>query len=163
MLKKIPSWLKYTLPIFIIFTIVLLVYYPGILESDSMVQWDQVQRAVFTNWHPAYNTIYIYLLTRIWNNPFFVLLVQCFILSFSFGMCLTKIKKYYNIKKKYLRLDITDYQDYISLMSEYSSKTTNKYISMTQYILHLIEADKLANSEIYHKLEEIENMKKNII
>lgn len=102
MLKKIPSWLKYTLPIFIIFTIVLLVYYPGILESDSMVQWDQVQRAVFTNWHPAYNTIYIYLLTRIWNNPFFVLLVQCFILSFSFGMCLTKIKKYYNIKKKYL-------------------------------------------------------------
>ena len=72
----------------------------------------------------------------------------------------TRLEK--NIKKKYLRLDITDYQDYISLMSEYSSKTTNKYISMTQYILHLIEADKQNNSEIYHKLEEIENMKKNI-
>ncbi len=101
-LEKIPNWLKYTLPIFIIFTIILLAYYPGILVSDSMVQWDQVQNHVFTNWHPAYNTIYIYLLTRIWNNPFFVLLVQCFILSLSFGICLSKIEKYYDIKKKYI-------------------------------------------------------------
>ncbi len=68
-----------------------------------------------------------------------------------------------DIKKKYLRLDITNYQDYISLMADYKTNTTGEYVSMTQYILKLIEADKQKNMELYGKLEEIEKMKKEII
>ena len=62
-------------------------------------------------------------------------------------------------QKKYMRLDITDCQEYISLMAAYTSKTTGKYTSMTQYILKLIEADKQANTALYSKLQAIEQRK----
>lgn len=66
-------------------------------------------------------------------------------------------------QKKYMRLDITDCQEYISLMAAYTSKTTGKYTSMTQYIQRLIEEDRQKNKELYDKLEEIEKLKVNII
>ncbi len=66
-------------------------------------------------------------------------------------------------KPKYLQLNITDYQDYISLMAEHEKDVTGKYMSMTKYILQLIEADKQKNIELYTKLENIEKMKREII
>ena len=66
-------------------------------------------------------------------------------------------------KSEYLRLDVTDYKDYISLMAEHTSNTTGKYVSMTQYILRLIEADKQKNLETYEKLEQIERMKRELM
>ncbi len=65
--------------------------------------------------------------------------------------------------KKYLRLDITGYQNYISLMAEHLTNTSGRYVSMTQYILRLIEADKQSNLELFQKLEQIENLKREII
>jgi hypothetical protein len=65
--------------------------------------------------------------------------------------------------RKYLSLDVTNYQDYVSLMADYTSGKTGKYKSMTQYILDLIEADKKNNLELYTKLKEIEEMKHSII
>ena len=65
--------------------------------------------------------------------------------------------------QKYLRLDITHYQDYISLMVDYEKSTSGKYVSMTQYILRLIEADKQKNKALYEKLEQIEKMKSELI
>ena len=65
--------------------------------------------------------------------------------------------------QKYLRLDITNYQSYISLMAEHLTNTSGKYTSMTQYILRLIEADKQQNLALYEKLEQIENMKRELI
>lgn len=66
-------------------------------------------------------------------------------------------------KPDYFRLDLTDYKEYISLMAEYTSNTTGKYVSMTQYILRLIEADKQKNIETYEKLEQIERMKRELM
>jgi len=65
--------------------------------------------------------------------------------------------------QKYLSLDITDYQDYISLMAEHEKAKTGKFVSQTQYILRLIEADKQKNIELYEKLEQIEKMKRELI
>ena len=66
-------------------------------------------------------------------------------------------------KLKFLRLNITDYQDYISLMAGHATNTSGKYVSMTQYILRLIEADKQQNISLYEKLEQIENMKRELV
>lgn len=66
-------------------------------------------------------------------------------------------------KPKYLRLDITEYQDYIKLMAQHESDNSDKYISRTQYILRLIEADKQKNLETYEKLEQIERMKRELM
>jgi len=66
-------------------------------------------------------------------------------------------------KAKYLRLDVTNCQDYVSLMAEHMTNTSGKYMSMTQYILKLIEADKQQNIELYEKLKRIEQMKHELI
>ena len=66
-------------------------------------------------------------------------------------------------KPDYFRLDLTDYKEYISLMAEHTSNTSGKYVSMTQYILRLIEADKQKNLETYEKLEQIERMKRELM
>ena len=66
-------------------------------------------------------------------------------------------------EKSYLRLDITEYQEYVALMADHLTITSGKYVSMTQYILGLIKADKEKNIELYEKLEQIEKMKKELI
>lgn len=58
--------------------------------------------------------------------------------------------------KKYLRLDITEQQDYISLMSEHQK------VSMTKYIQRLIDKDLLENKETFNKLKQIKEMMNNI-
>ena len=92
----------FTLIIFLIFFVVLLVYYPGILVSDSISQWNEAQTGLISDWHPAYNTIYIMLLCKIINSPFFVLSIQCVILAFSIGYFLSRLHRYYGVKKWYL-------------------------------------------------------------
>ena len=99
---KINRTIIYAMPVFFIFTIVLLAYWPGILVSDSMYQWHQTQVGVFDDWHPAYNTIYISLLTKIWNNPGFVLWIQCLWMSLAVGYFFSRIEKYYNVNKFFL-------------------------------------------------------------
>lgn len=66
-------------------------------------------------------------------------------------------------KTKYMRLDVTEYQEYLKLMTEYTAKSTGKYTSMTQYIQRLIEEDRRKNKELYDKLEQIEKLKADII
>ena len=66
-------------------------------------------------------------------------------------------------KTKYLRLDITGLEDYVSLMAEHLTNTSGDNVSMTKYIRQLIEADMQQNSELYEKLMKIENMKRKVI
>lgn len=66
-------------------------------------------------------------------------------------------------KAKYLRLDITGLEDYVSLMAEHLTNTSGGHISMTKYIRQLIESDKQQNSELFEKLKQIENMKRELI
>lgn len=61
-----------------------------------------------------------------------------------------------NNNKKYFRLDITEYQDYISLMADYSN------LSMTKYISKLIEDDIAKNINTYNKLLQREKLLKEI-
>ena len=65
-------------------------------------------------------------------------------------------------KAKYMRLDVTEYQEYLKLMAEYTAKSTGKYTSMTQYIQRLIEEDRRKNKELYDKLEQIEKLKQTL-
>ena len=44
-----------------------------------MYQWNEVQSAHFTDWHPAIHTMIIWCLTRICNNFQFILIFQAFV------------------------------------------------------------------------------------
>lgn len=54
-------------------------------------------------------------------------------------------------KSDYLRLDISNYREYLSTMAGF------KRISLTKYIQHLIDNDIKQYSEIYEKLKNIQN------
>ena len=94
----------YGIPVAIIFIIVLIAYWPGILVSDTLFQWNQVQTGEYTTWHPIYNTLYIALLSKICNSPGFILIIQCIFMAFVVGYFMSRLNKYYAINKKYLML-----------------------------------------------------------
>ncbi len=102
MKRTCKSLLIYMLPMVIVFSIMLLAFWPGIMSPDVMVQWHQVQTGVIDNWHPAYVTLFISLLSKIWNSPTFIIIIQYIIGSSIFAYTLTRIEKYYNVKRKYL-------------------------------------------------------------
>src|SRR6266498_3769486 len=63
----------------------LLAFYPGIISFDSVDQWNQLSRFSFSNWHPAYHTILMWLITRVWYSPASVALFQVVIYSLVLG------------------------------------------------------------------------------
>lgn len=99
---RVPAIVVYAIPLIVVFSVVLLAYWPGILVSDSMYQWNMAQTGEINNWHPAYNTIYIMLLSKICNSPAFVLFVQSLILSFSIAFFLATIERQYGVNRIYL-------------------------------------------------------------
>jgi hypothetical protein len=74
--------LGYALPMVLVWTIYLLVFYPGILSSDSIHQWRMITGLEpISDWHPAIHTLMMWLLTRIWASPAVVAVVQIVTLS----------------------------------------------------------------------------------
>jgi len=54
----------------------LMSFYPGILSFDSYSQWHQLSEFKFNDWHPAYHTIIMWGITRIWYSPASIVLFQ---------------------------------------------------------------------------------------
>ena len=102
LLKKIPRCVIYALPMFAFFVIVWLAYWPGIMVSDSVFQWDQAKTGLITNWHPAYYTMYIMILSKIVDSPSLVIFLQLTIMSLCIGSFLGKLEKYYGVNRIYL-------------------------------------------------------------
>jgi hypothetical protein len=61
-------------------------WFPGFLSPDSLDQLQQVETGTFTNGHPAFHTITLWLITRFWNNPGAVTLVQILVLALVLGL-----------------------------------------------------------------------------
>ncbi len=62
-------WVKYSIPMIFTFSLMLMIYYPGIMSGDSLVQWTQAHEFQFSNNHPAFHSLMIWLITRIWDSP----------------------------------------------------------------------------------------------
>ena len=75
------SWFWFTLPIFLVWSIYLLVFWPGSMTTDSLGQWREVVSGQFTDFHPAFHTLSIWLITRLWFSPAAVALAQILALS----------------------------------------------------------------------------------
>jgi hypothetical protein len=57
----LKNMLLYSLPIFFIWSIYLLAFYPGMMSADSFNQWNQVLTGVYVNHHPVFHTLLIWL------------------------------------------------------------------------------------------------------
>lgn len=74
-------WLKYAVPIAIPSLLMLFVYSPAIMSGDSLVQWTQAHTLQLTDQHPAFHTLSIWLITRLWDSPTMVAIFQILFLS----------------------------------------------------------------------------------
>lgn len=79
----------------IIFILMLLAFYPGIMSYDSYVQWEQVQSGIINNAHPFLTTYIMFLLSKIWNNSVIVLIFQILVFSLIWYTIVKYVKQEY--------------------------------------------------------------------
>ncbi len=61
-------------------------WFPGFISSDSLDQLNQVETGEYTNGHPAAHTLTFWLITRLWDNPGAISLVQIGLLALVLGL-----------------------------------------------------------------------------
>lgn len=77
--------IQFALPTFCIGILYLLAFYPGIMTSDSLGQWNEMNTFKLIDWHPVMHTLFNYLITRIWYSPAAIALVEILMISLTFG------------------------------------------------------------------------------
>lgn len=65
----------------ILLIIPLLSFYPGIITIDGMTQWNQVESNYLRNNHPFFSTFNWWVLSKLWNSPTVLLVLQIIMLS----------------------------------------------------------------------------------
>ena len=79
----IGAWLLY-----------LAAFYPGLMTSDSLDQWNQLRSFAFHNHHPAIHTLTNWLITRIWLSPAAIAVVQIVSLGAVYALALQLCCRY---------------------------------------------------------------------
>ena len=91
-INKIPKPIKFACPSWIVWSISLAIYWPGMMSHDSIVQWRQLASGHIMDYQPALHTMVLWIMTRIWFTPAMVALFQILILGFSIGWFLKIIE-----------------------------------------------------------------------
>jgi hypothetical protein len=81
--QKKYAWFFYVLPMIVVWGAYLIAFYPGMMQTDSNVQWGQIVTGQFIDYHPVFHTFLIWLITRIWYSPAAVVIFQILFLSFT--------------------------------------------------------------------------------
>ncbi len=61
-------------------------WFPGFLSPDSIDQLNQIETGDFKNGHPAFHTITMWLITRVWDHAGAISLVQVVVLALMLGL-----------------------------------------------------------------------------
>lgn len=94
------AWFHYTLLIIIIESISLMAFFPAIMSGDSVVQWNQILNHSFSDYHPAFHTILMWMITRIWRSPASIAFVQILFFSIISGWGFSILQKDLSIPSK---------------------------------------------------------------
>ncbi|MFP3043049.1 hypothetical protein LQZ19_14635 [Treponema primitia] len=79
---------------FFVFFILFLINFPGILTTDNINQWNQIQKFEFVNWHPVIHTFLMWLLSRVINHYGFIIFCQILLFSVSIGVLLATFESW---------------------------------------------------------------------
>ena len=90
---KTLDWYWYALPLGCSWMIFLLAFWPGLASPDTVFQWEQIIKGEFTNWHPAFHTWLMWLITRLWFSLAAVVLVQILAMSAVLGWAIAVIHR----------------------------------------------------------------------
>ena len=86
-------WVKYALPFFLVSGFMLLVFFPGMMSGDSLIQWRQAHSLVLSDIHPAFDTLTIWLAIRVWDSPAMVVILQVLFMGLVLGWGLGRLVK----------------------------------------------------------------------
>lgn len=86
-------WPVYAIPMILTWTIYLLTFWPGFMSPDSIMQWGEVQSGQFSDAHPALHTMFIWLLSRLWNTPAMLVIFHLLLLSLLTAWGLGELQK----------------------------------------------------------------------
>ncbi|MDK2982133.1 MAG: hypothetical protein PWQ55_2480 [Chloroflexota bacterium] len=76
--NKSFGWLRFMLPMLLVWIFTLLIFWPGVLSNDSRELWRQAVSGDFNDWQSAIFAAIIYLLIRIDYSLSFVIALQIF-------------------------------------------------------------------------------------
>ena len=98
---SLPDAFLYALPSFFIWNISLLVFWPGMMSHDSIIQWRQLSNNSYNNIQPPLHTLFMKVITLFFNSPGAVAFIQLTFLCIALGLFLNLMKKM-NVQTKYL-------------------------------------------------------------
>lgn len=81
--RKKGAWLLYALPMIGVWVLFLLIFFPGLISQDSVLQWQQILTGQYTDHHPLLYTLLIAFVSRIYYSPASVVISQIFMVSFA--------------------------------------------------------------------------------
>ena len=86
-------WVKYALPFFLVSGFMLLVFFPGMMSGDSLIQWRQAHSLVLSDIHPVFDTLTIWLAIKVWDSPAMVVILQIILMGLVLGWGLGRLVK----------------------------------------------------------------------
>jgi len=87
------QWIWFSFPMIFVWMTFLLTYWPGLMSPDSIMQWSEVQTGQFTDAHPAIHSMFIWLLSRVWNTPAIFAIFHILLLGLLTAWGLGEIQK----------------------------------------------------------------------
>lgn len=91
--RRGPSAFLYALPCVVVWAAYLLVFFPGFMSMDSLVQWKQMHTMEFSDTHPVFHTLLNWTITRLWESPAALALAHLFALSLVFGAAMAQLER----------------------------------------------------------------------
>lgn len=85
--------LIYAAPCLLAWSLALMAYWPGLLSSDSVDQWEQVLNRDFFDEHPAFHTMSIWLVTRIAISTATAIAAQVIVSSLATGWSIAQLRQ----------------------------------------------------------------------
>lgn len=85
--------LLYSLPLVLTSVTSLLIFYPGLMTSDSLDQWSQAGNFAFNSAHPPLYGLFIVAIRSVWDSPAAVALVQAVLFAASCGWLIAVVRR----------------------------------------------------------------------
>ncbi len=72
----------------------LYLFYPGLISWDFYIQWHQMAGKIpYSDWHSVFNTLMVWMVTRLWYSPAAVALAQLVCMAFFVGITARKLER----------------------------------------------------------------------
>jgi hypothetical protein len=88
------SWLRFMIPMLLLWIFILFILWPGILTNDSLTMWNMANTGLIDNWQSAFYTYLLSLLMRIIPSPGFVLILQIMLFAFVTAWGISVLQSY---------------------------------------------------------------------